>query len=441
MLPILVTNVAIMSVHLADTMMTGHVNSVELAGVAVAGNIYMPLFVTCMGTVSGLSPTIAHLYGGGDRAEIRRVMRQSFYWAFLLGLFGSLLLYLGVPLLLDQLDLEPRVWKVAFGYSQVMMFCLPVSLLVVAMREFMNALGCTRITMLITGLTVPLNIFFNYIFIFGWGPVAPLGGVGAAWGTFAAFFTSVFIHAAVVRWMSPFSEYRIFDGAPRPQAREWSKALRIGFPIGLAMLSETSIFGAMGLCIATYGTLMAAASQSAFSVTSMLYAIPMACSIALTILVGFELGAGRPQDAVSYTRIGRQVSLGAAVILIGAVWLARYPVAALFTGESELLELIAGFVVYAALMNGADALNAPLQGALRGYRDVKAVLILSIISFWVVGMPLGWALAEVAGHGAYGYWQGVISGLFVGFILLAVRINKVRKKQAYVRGKTLSEGV
>lgn len=441
MLPILVTNVAIMSVHLADTMMTGHVNSVELAGVAVAGNIYMPLFVTCMGTVSGLSPTIAHLNGGGDRAEIRRVMRQSFYWAFLLGLFGSLLLYLGVPLLLDQLDLEPRVWKVAFGYSRVMMFCLPVSLLVVAMREFMNALGCTRITMLITGLTVPLNIFFNYIFIFGAGPVSPLGGVGAAWGTFAAFFTSVFIHAAVVRWMSPFAGYRIFDGAPRPQAHEWSKALKIGFPIGLAMLSETSIFGAMGLCIATYGTLMAAASQSAFSVTSMLYAIPMACSIALTILVGFELGAGRPQDAVSYTRIGRQVSLGAAVILIGAVWLARYPVAALFTGESELLELIAGFVVYAALMNGADALNAPLQGALRGYRDVKAVLVLSIISFWLVGMPLGWALAEVAGHGAYGYWQGVISGLFVGFILLAVRINKVRKKQAYVRGKTLSEGV
>lgn len=435
MLPVLVTNLAIMSVHLSDTMMTGHVNSVELAGVAVAANIYMPLFVTCMGIVSGLSPTIAHLYGRGDSAEIRRVVRQSFYWALLLGLFGSLLIYFGAPVLLDRLNLEKRVWEVAFGYSRVMMFCLPVSMAVVALREFMNALGCTRITMLITSLTAPLNIFFNYVFIFGWGPVKPLGGVGAACGTLAAFSAAALIHAAVARWMSPFDGYRIFDGMPKPQIHEWSKALKIGFPIGLAMLSETSIFGAMGLFIATYGTLTAAASQSAFSVTSMLYSIPMSCSIALTILVGFELGAGRPKDAVSYTNIGRAVSLGAAVILIGAAWLARYQVAALFTGEGELLELIAGFVAYAALMNAADSLNAPLQGALRGYRDVKAVLILSIISFWVVGMPLGWVLAELAEQGAYGYWQGVISGLFVGFILLAIRINKVKKNQLCLSGK------
>ena len=428
MLPVLITNIAIMSVHLSDTMMTGHVNSVELAGVSVAGNIYMPFFVTCIGIVSGLSPVIAHLHGKGDGAEIRRVVRQSFYWAFLLGLSGSLLLYLIVPPLLDRLDLEPRVWEVALAYSQVMMVCLPVSMLMIGMREFMNALGCTRITMLITGLTAPLNILFNYVFIFGWGPVAAMGGVGAAYGTLAAFCTGLVIHCLVVGQMAPFTGYRIFASLPNPQPQEWPQALKIGLPIGLAMLSETSIFGAMGLFIATYGTLIVGASQAAFSVTSMLYAVPMSCSIALTILVGFELGAGQPKDAEAYIRIGQRVSLLAAVVLIGAVMALRYEVAALFTNEPELLSLIAGFVVYAALMNAADALNAPLQGALRGYKDVQPVLVLSIISFWVVGMPLGWILAEMLGQGAYGYWQGVITGLFLGFALLAVRIKKVRAK-------------
>ena len=428
MLPVLITNIAIMSVHMSDTMMTGHVNSVELAGVSVAGNIYMPLFVTCMGIVSGLSPVIAQLYGKGDNDEIRRVVRQSFYWALLLGACGSILIYFGVPPLLDRLGLEARVRTVALAYSRGMMLCLPVSMLVVAMKEYMNALGCTRITMLITGLTAPLNIFFNYIFIFGWGPVEAMGGVGAAYGTLAAFCTGLIINVAVVRWMTPFADYRIFDSVPRPQPVEWPKALKIGFPIGLAMLSETSIFGAMGLFIATYGTLIVGASQAAFSVTSMLYAVPMSCSIGLTILVGFELGAGRPHDAVSYTRIGQRVSLLAAVLLIGTVLVLRYEVAALFTSEPELLSLIAGFVTYATLMNAADALNAPLQGALRGYKDVKPVLLLSIISFWVVGLPLGWMLAEIAGQGAYGYWQGVITGLFVGFALLAFRIKKVRAK-------------
>ena len=428
MLPVLITNIAIMSVHMSDTMMTGNFNSVELAGVSVAGNIYMPFFVTCMGIVSGLSPVIAHLYGAKDSAEIRRVVRQALYWALLLGTTGSVIIYAGVPSLLDLLDLEPRVWEVALAYTRVMMFCLPVSMLMVAMREFMNALGCTRITMLITGLTAPLNILFNYIFIFGCGPVPPLGGVGAAYGTLAAFCTGLVIHAAVVRWMTPFTDYRIFAGVPLPQPHEWPRALKIGLPIGLAMLCETSIFGAMGLFIATYGTLTVGASQAAFSVTSMLYAIPMACSIALTILVGFELGAGRHDDAVSYTRIGQAVSLVVALILIGAVMMSRQRVAGLFTSEPELRTLIAGFVTYAALMNAADALNAPLQGALRGYKDVKPVLFLSVISFWVVGLPLGWVLAEIVGNGAYGYWQGVITGLFVGFVLLAIRIRRVRAK-------------
>jgi len=428
MLPVLVTNIAIMSVHLSDTMMTGHVNSAELAGVSVAGNIYMPLFVTCMGIVSGLSPIIAQLHGGGNRAEIRRVVQQSFFWALLLGGAGSLLLYLGAPILLDRLDLEPRVWEVAHGYTRVLMFCLPMSMLMVALREFMNALGRTRVTMCITSLTAPLNIMFNYIFIFGWGPVPPLGGVGAAYGTLAAFCTGLVIHCLVAHQLEPFAAYRIFDSVPRPQPHEWPGALKIGFPIGLAMLSETSIFGAMGLFIATYGTLIVGASQSAFAVTSMLYAIPMSCSIALTILVGFELGAGRPGAAVSYTHIGQRISLLVALVLIGIVWLLRYEVAALFTSEPELLGLIADFTAYAALMNAADALNAPLQGALRGYKDVKPVLVLSIISFWVIGLPLGWILAELAGQGAYGYWQGVIVGLFVGFALLALRIHRVKKK-------------
>ena len=90
--------------------------------------------------------------------------------------------------------------------------------------------------------------------------------------------------------------------------------------------------------------------------------------------------------------------------------------------------VLAGFLAYAVFMQFADSINAPLQGALRGFKDVHVTLLLAILSFWLIGLPLGWGLARFTTLGAYGYWIGLIAGVLIGAVLLQLRLLKVEQK-------------
>ena len=106
----------------------------------------------------------------------------------------------------------------------------------------------------------------------------------------------------------------------------------------------------------------------------------------------------------------------------------RDEIAAFYTTSPEVQPVLAGFLVYAVFMQFADSINAPLQGALRGFKDVHVTLLLAILSFWLIGLPLGWGLARFTTLGAYGYWIGLIAGVLIGAVLLQLRLLKVEQK-------------
>ncbi|MCT4784650.1 MATE family efflux transporter, partial [Exiguobacterium himgiriensis] len=87
-----------------------------------------------------------------------------------------------------------------------------------------------------------------------------------------------------------------------------------------------------------------------------------------------------------------------------------------------VVELAAHFMIFAVFFQLSDAVAAPIQGILRGFKDVNVTLILSLIAYWVIGLPLGYTLAEPFGVGPDGYWIGLIAGLAAGAVLLFVRL-------------------
>ena len=206
--------------------------------------------------------------------------------------------------------------------------------------------------------------------------------------------------------------------------------LSLGIPIGATIFCESSIFGLVGLLMSAYGTSVMAAHQAAFNYSSVVYVIPMSISMALAILVGFELGAKRPKDAWQYSNLGRLASLLLVGILVAFLYMERELVASIYTKDGSVHELLLVFIVYATAMQGADCINAPLQGTLRGCKDVRATFIMALVSFWLIGLPSGWLLAHQAGMGPYGYWTGLIIGVLAGALLLMFRLERLKKKFA-----------
>lgn len=151
--------------------------------------------------------------------------------------------------------------------------------------------------------------------------------------------------------------------------------------------------------MSNYDTNTIAAHQSAINFASLLYMVPLSISTALTILVGYEVGARRTKDAKAYSWLG----VGLAVIIAfisGMILLTfRTNIAGIYTNDWEVLHLTAHFLIYAIFFQLSDAIQAPIQGALRGYKDVNVTLIMSFLSYWVIGLPSGYLLATYTNLG------------------------------------------
>ncbi|TCS80535.1 MATE family multidrug resistance protein [Pectinatus cerevisiiphilus] len=428
LLPIFITQLSIVSIGFFDTIMSGHAGEQELAGVAIATNLFFPFFNSSLGIISGLTPSIAHLYGANEKGKIRFIVQQGFYWALCLALIFIIAGFALVTLLVPILNLEPRV-NYVFTHFLLAIACgiCPIFLSAV-LRNFIDALGFTRLTMCITICTVPINIFLNYLFIFGsWG-FPSMGGVGAGIGSAITYYINLLLNVLVVTNIKPFKDYHIFKQFPLPSLKEWKRQLSIGIPIGSTIFCEQSIFGAVGLLMTVYGTVVIAAHQSALNFTTMVYMIPLSISMALTILVGYELGAGRYNDAKKYSRLGRIASFIFATSIATTLINFRMGIASLYTNDPSVKAFLSIFLMYAVCMQLSDGINAPLQGTLRGYKDVKITFYLAVLSYWLLGLPIGWILAVQLKLGPYGYWIGLIAGILSGAVLLALRLKVVEKK-------------
>lgn len=428
LLPILITQISIMSTGFFDTVMAGHLSQIDLAGVAVGSNLFLPFIGLFFGIISGLTPVLAQLYGAKKTHKIGVIVKQGFYWAAVLAVLFIIAGYLMVPFIMARMNLETEVAHISSYYLVAISFGILPAFLGAVLRNFIDSHGKTRITMAIALCTVPINVVLNYIFMYGALGVPSFGGIGAGIGTAVALLLNFLLNALAVTKLKPFHAYHVFSNLPRPDFTEWRKQLGIGIPIGFTIFCEQSIFGAVGLLMTVYGTTVVAAHQAAMSFTTVVYMLPLSVSMALTILIGYEVGAKRFADAKKYILLSRVLTLLFVGIIAVVLTQFRGAVADLYTNSAEVKSLLITFLVYAFAMQLSDSINAPLQGALRGYKDVHVTFLLAVLSYWVIGLPAGWLLANFTDLQAYGYWGGLIIGIFVGAVFLQSRLWQIQRK-------------
>ena len=148
-----------------------------------------------------------------------------------------------------------------------------------------------------------------------------------------------------------------------------------------------------------------------------------------TILVGQEVGAGRMRNAKHFSFLGVAFALIFSFISIAILLLFREQIASIYSTDQNIINLAVQFLVFAALFQLSDAVQAPVQGALRGYKDVNMTFIMAIVSYWVLGLPIGYLMAKYTDLGPYGYWIGLIAGLTIGAITLTIRLFHIQKKK------------
>ena len=427
MLPIICTQIAIMGMNFFDASMSGQAGDVDLAGAAIGGNIWMPIQTGFSGILMAAMPLIANLLGAGEKQKITVVVRHGLF----LGLSFALLVLAGgaafLPHFLQNMGLAPEVYHVALWYLAGLGLGVIPFFMITPLRSLVDTLGYTHLTMRIYLLALPINACLNYVLIFGKLGLPRLGGIGAGVASGLTFWLLLSIFAWVISNLEPFKSYHIF-GFVRP-AYTWLKEyLRIGVPMGISIFMETSIFGIVALFIAKFGTETIAAHQAALNFSSLIYMMPLSFSLALTIVVGVEYGAKNYQGARDYVNIGLQTSLGIAGFYMLGEYFLREQIALIYTANPEVVALVKVFVLYAIGWQAGDAIAAPIQGILRGYKDVDATFWASMLAYWGICLPLGLFLDYKVGNGAFAYWQSLDCGVISSATLLSIRLMWLQKK-------------
>ncbi|XRQ65903.1 MATE family efflux transporter [Streptococcus danieliae] len=426
-LPILIYQMANFSASFVDTIMTGQYGTLDLAGVAMATSIWHPLFTLVTGIISALVPIIGHHLGQGQKDKVVRDVWQFIYLSLILAILFFIIVGFAAPLLLESLGLQAEVLKVGKDYLDFMLLGILPLLLFSVFRSFFDALGLTKLSMYLMLLLLPFNAFFNYLLIYGIGPLPELGGAGAGLGTSLAYWALLVVVVGVMLWHPQIKSYGVLQpqGLYLPAFKEgWL----LGLPIGGAVFVESAIFATVGFFMARFSSEVIASHQAAMNFSSLMYAFPLSISMTMAIIISYERGGKRQSDVLAYSRIGRLIAILFAGVTLTFLYVFRDQVAALYGKDPEFIRLSSNFLVYALFFQFADALVSPVQGILRGYKDTSYPFIIGLISYWGIALPVGYVLDRQFQLGPDAYWIGLNIGLWACAFLLPWRMASVQKR-------------
>ena len=425
-LPILIYQLANFSASFLDTTMTGQYDTLHLAGVSMATSLWIPFFDLLIGIVSALVPIIGHHLGQGKKEKIASDFYQFIYLSLGLSLILFALVFVGAPLVLAHLGLEPLVEEVAKNYLWYLALGIIPLLLFSTIRSLFDALGLTKLSMYLMLLLLPLNGSFNYALIYGAFGFPEMGGAGAGLGTSLAYWVLLLISLLVAVKHPKVRVYELWKIRPLDK-KDFIEGIRLGLPIGGTFFAEVVIFSVVGLVMAKFSSLIIASHQAAMNFSNLMYAFPMSISTSMSIIVSYEIGANRPDDVKKFCKLGRLTALGIAGFTFLFLYILRDRAAALYGSDTEFIRMTSVFLTYSLFFQLADTFAAPLQGILRGYKDTQVPFYLGLIAYWGVSLPLGLFLDYYTSLGPYGYWIGLIASLVTSGILFQWRLNRLAK--------------
>lgn len=431
--PILVAQLTQMMMGVVDTLMSGRVGAVDLAAVAVGSAIWTPLTLLIFGLGMALAPVISHYHGAGDNSQMSRYVQQALYTCIIGALITGTLIYLA-PYFLAMMDVEPAFRTMTLKYLRFIMWGLPAFVLYVVLRNFCEGLSHTMPSLVIGVIGLLVNIPMNYIFIYGKLGMPALGGAGSGLASAVVLWAMALSLLVYVTTAKRFAANGPFKRFSKPDWDDIFYFFRLGGPISMSLFFETSLFAAVAILIAPLGSVMVSGHQIALNVSSIVYMFPLSLSMAVTLRVGFALGAKKPEDAITAYKVALLFGVSFATINGLGMWLGGRWLAGFYSQHSGIIELAGTLLGLAAIFTISDTFQAIAMGALRGYKDTRAAMVITLIAYWPFGLTVGVILGLTnlvrPAMGAAGFWIGFISGLSVAAVMLTLRLLRVHKKHA-----------
>jgi multidrug resistance protein, MATE family len=418
--PIVLVNVGMQGMGLVDAIMLGRVSSVDLAAGGLGNFYFFGVSIIGIGILMALDPVIAQGIGAGDERQIARGIQRGILMTVIVAAVVSSTFVFARPVL-AVLRQPPEVVPLAAAYVH---WSIPGMLPFFAfnmLRQVLQAFH--RVWPVVIGVAVGnvLNVFLNWVLIFGNLGFAPGGVVGSSKATAISRWVMALVVLAGA-WPTVRDYLRRWD----PQSSALAPLLRmfrLGLPVGLQFLAEAGAFGLTTVMTGWMGTTVLAGHEIALSLASMTFMVPMGVAGAAAVMVGRAVGRG--DVAASRRDAVAALVVGVGFMALCAVAFAIIPgtLAGVYTRDAATFVLAAALIPIAAVFQVFDGTQVISASILRGAGDTRIPALLHALSFWAVGIPLGAWLAFGLDLGAAGLWWGLTAGLAAAAVLQLLRVR------------------
>ena len=416
------------SPYIADAVMIGRIGPKEIAAAAIGSVLYFLLWMLASGPISAVTPLVSQALGKNtaERRDVRRTVRMSVWACFLMFplIIGLLLLTEPIMIFAGQ---DPEVAALAQDYVLVLAPGLPFTLAVMSFRNFLAAIGKTIVPFLLVASAAIVNIILNWVLIFGNLGAPELSLLGAGIASSISGIYAYFAFVIYIKWDAKAREFDLFSNLFKPDWERMVDLLNIGWPISVTVTFEGMLFNAGVLIAGAVGVIEQAGFQIALSIASTAFMIPFGLSMAGAVRIGLAKGAANTPAA----RRASTTTILTSVLAIGlfAIPVAFVPqwVASLYfnmdaADTRPVFDYVVIFLPIAAGFMFFDAVQVACNQLLRGLTDVKWPMVITGISYWVIGFPIAFYTALYTEIGAVGIWYGLSAGLIAAFIGLGIRL-------------------
>jgi MATE family multidrug resistance protein len=436
-LPVILSQVGQITVQLADTAMVGNYGGDDptpLAAVAYATSIFFIVYVTVMGLTFGLTPLVGEHYAKGNKAHASELLRSGFVLYGIIGVITTLLLFAIRPLfgIMGSVMISSggdasigEVIDLALPYYDIIIWSIFPIMIWGTIKQFLEGVGNTRIAMTTIIISNIINILLNWVLIFGHLGFEAMGALGAGVATLIARIAQCVIMVIYFLYTPKFREYtqQLFT-LTRLNIKAMVETMKVGLPIAFQMFMEASAFALAGVLVLAFGAHSVSAYQIGTNMMNVTFMIVIAIGSATTILTSHIYGRrnfGKLRHTVyaSY-QLGLLWNITIAILYI----IFRNQIPTLFTSNQETIELTARMLIFIALFQVSDCLQAISISILRGLQDVKVIMPIVFVSYVVFNIPVGYLLAFKTELESIGLIIGFIVGLSICAVLTIRRVRR-----------------
>lgn len=422
--PMIIGQVSEVFLGITDTYMVGKLGVEPLAGVGFADNLLIVILLIGLGLCSGIPVLVSQSLGRKDFHAMSSYLKHGVIISSFFGLLTAIFITQNMWIF-DHFKQPDEVVDQARPYIFYTVWSLLPALIFRCFRSFSEAQGKVWIPFAVVFSSIVLNIFFNWVFIFGNLGFEAMGTGGAGYGTLLARIIACLVLIVIVC-----KDKRLHYAI---ELKEWfrinkvrfNQLVKIGLPSAFQLLSQIGSYAMASIFIGWLGAESLAAHQICVKFTSFTFMIPLGITFAIVIRVGHATGR---DDMQAIRRIGRNgILIAVAFMAVCGViaWTCKEAYGALFIDNAEVIAVVAQIMSVLAVYQIFDGLQITTNGGLKGMADVTMPAIYTFIAFWLVGLPTSYWIGIHLGYGAGGVWVGSTVGIALCWAALGRRFYRL----------------